>query len=66
MNSYILCSPQHAFLGVIGLFLCGLFTAEALQSSTRGAESLAASHQLARSVEGGATLASADVPHYYR
>jgi len=77
MSSYILCSPQHAFLGVIGLFVCGLFTAGALESSSLGAESLAASHHESRelanrggSVEGGATrtaLASAEMPpHYYR
>lgn len=73
MNSYILCSPQHAFLGVIGLLVCGLFTAGAIESSPRGAESLAGSHHESYEqavsdaiVEGGATFASADVPHYYR
>jgi hypothetical protein len=73
MNSYILCSPQHAFLGVIGLLVCGLFTAGAIELSPRGAASLAGSHHESHAqamrgaiVEGGATLASADVPHYYR
>ncbi|MEP7124447.1 MAG: hypothetical protein ABJE95_26200 [Byssovorax sp.] len=72
MSSYILCSPQHAFLGVIGLLMCGLFTAHAIESSPRGAESLARFHQESHalsasgtSIEGGA-LATADVPHYYR
>jgi hypothetical protein len=66
MNSFILCSPQRAFLGVIGLFVCGLLTAAALESSISGAESLAQIHEESVSVEGGAKLASADVPHYYR
>lgn len=69
MNSYILCSPQHAFLGVIGLLVCGLFSTQALEAASRGAESLAGSHPLSASVDGRAArtaLASADVPHYYR
>ena len=45
VSTFILCSPQHAFLGMIGLFACGLFTAEAMDMSARGAESLAATHE---------------------
>lgn len=63
MNSFILCSPLHAFVGVIGLLVCGLFTAEALESSTAGAESLAATHQERREAT---EFASAETPHYYR
>jgi ammonia channel protein AmtB len=67
MNSFILCSPQHAFLGVIGLLVCGLFTAEALESSRGDTKSPTAEERT--SVEGGAarnTFASADTRHYYR
>jgi hypothetical protein len=46
MSSFVLCSPQQAFLGVVGLLVCGLFSAEAMESSPRGAESLAATHEM--------------------
>jgi hypothetical protein len=45
MNSYILSSPQRAFLGVIGLLACGLFTAEALGTSTVDTEAAAVTHE---------------------
>lgn len=45
MSSYILCSPQHAFLGVIGVLAAGLFSAEALGSSGTDSESVAAAHE---------------------
>lgn len=45
MSSFVLCSPQRAFMAVLGLLVCGLFSAEAMQSSPRGAESLAATHE---------------------
>lgn len=45
MSSFILCSPQHAFLGVIGLLACGLFTADALGSSTADTDSAAVTHE---------------------
>ena len=64
MSSFILCSPQHAFLGVIGLLVCGLFTAEALQTSTAGAESLAAIHE-ARA-EPSRIAARAEIADAYR
>ncbi len=65
MNSYILCSPQHAFLGVIGLLVCGLFTASAMESSREGTESLTAQHM---SVDGSSarTLALAETSRGYR
>jgi hypothetical protein len=71
MNSFILCSPQHAFFGVIGLLVCGLFTAEALESSVGGTASAAPTHQeRGASADGsraGTTLASVEMPtHYYR
>ena len=71
MNSFILCSPQHAFFGVIGLLVCALFTAAAVESSGVDPAFTTATHEArgatAEGSRAGTTLASAEMPsHYYR